>query len=697
MDVIKKKHWWQSDQLKWSVIGLLGLLVGYLVVLMYVQGEYLFAIMTLILSSAGLYIFANRKTYAWRYVYPGLAGMGLFVLFPLVCTIAIAFTNYSSTNQLTFERAQQVLMDRSYQAGKTYNFGLYPTGDEWQLALTDGETGKHYLSDAFSFGGEQKLQLKETDALPGGERANLRIITQNRLALNQITAVLPDESKVIMSSLRQFSGTRPLYTLADDGLLTNNQSGVKYRPNNDSGYYQSINADGSWGDEKLSPGYTVTIGAKNFTRVFTDEGIQKPFFAIFVWTVVFSVLTVVLTVAVGMVLACLVQWEALKGKAIYRVLLILPYAVPSFISILIFKGLFNQSFGEINMMLSALFGIKPAWFSDPNTARAMVIIVNTWLGYPYMMILCMGLLKAIPDDLYEASAMDGAGPFQNFFKITLPLLIFIAAIMFPLLMVIAISLREGNFATGSLIPDKISWEHWRLALGFSVEHADGRVTPPPFPVLLWLWNSVKIAGITAIGIVALSTTCAYAFARMRFPGKATLLKGMLIFQMFPAVLSLVALYALFDRLGQYIPFIGLNTHGGVIFAYLGGIALHVWTIKGYFETIDSSLEEAAALDGATPWQAFRLVLLPLSVPILAVVFILSFIAAITEVPVASLLLRDVDSYTLAVGMQQYLNPQNYLWGDFAAAAVLSAIPITLVFLLAQRWLVNGLTAGGVKG
>lgn len=175
--------------------------------------------------------------------------MGLFVLFPLVCTIAIAFTNYSSTNQLTFERAQQVLMDRSYQAGKTYNFGLYPTGDEWQLALTDGETGKHYLSDAFSFGGEQKLQLKETDALPGGERANLRIITQNRLALNQITAVLPDESKVIMSSLRQFSGTRPLYTLADDGLLTNNQSGVKYRPNNDSGYYQSINADGSWGDE----------------------------------------------------------------------------------------------------------------------------------------------------------------------------------------------------------------------------------------------------------------------------------------------------------------------------------------------------------------------------------------------------------------------------------------------------------------
>lgn len=421
MDAVRKSRWWQRDALKWSAIAALGLLVGYLVVVMYAQGEYLFAILTLVLSSVGLYIFANRRAYAWRYVYPGLAGMGLFVLFPLIATIAIAFTNYSSTNQLTFERAQQVLMDRQYQAGKALNFALYPTDDKWLLTLSEGET--HYVSEPFAFGGEQKLQMHQTQALPEGERATLRIITQNRQALGEITAVMPDESKLVMSSLRQFSGTRALYTLADDGTLTNNQNGNRYRPNNTIGFYEAVDANDRFTGEQLSPGYTVTIGWDNFTRVFTDEGIQKPFFAIFIWTVVFSILTVILTVAVGMVLACLVQWESLKGKAVYRVLLILPYAVPSFISILIFKGLFNQSFGEINMMLSALFGIKPAWFSDPNTARSMIIIVNTWLGYPYMMILCMGLLKAIPDDLYEASAMDGAGPFQNFFRITLPLLI----------------------------------------------------------------------------------------------------------------------------------------------------------------------------------------------------------------------------------------------------------------------------------
>ncbi|STJ14027.1 maltose transporter membrane protein [Escherichia coli] len=107
------------------------------------------------------------------------------------------------------------------------------------------------------------------------------MITQNRQALSDITAILPDGNKVMMSSLRQFSGTQPLYTLDGDGTLTNNQSGVKYRPNNQIGFYQSITADGNWGDEKLSPGYTVTTGWKNFTRVFTDEGIQKPFLAIF--------------------------------------------------------------------------------------------------------------------------------------------------------------------------------------------------------------------------------------------------------------------------------------------------------------------------------------------------------------------------------------------------------------------------------
>jgi maltose/maltodextrin transport system permease protein len=208
---------------------------------------------------------------------------------------------------------------------------------------------------------------------------------------------------------------------------------------------------------------------------------------------------------------------------------------------------------------------------------------------------------------------------------------------------------------------------------------------------------VKVALISALLIVLLSTTSAYAFARMRFAGKAPILKGMLIFQMFPAVLSLVALYALFDRLGQFVGWLGINTHGALIVASLGAVALHIWTIKGYFESVDGSLEEAAMVDGASTWQAFRYILLPLSLPILMVVFILAFVMSIMEYPMASVLLVDEHKLTLAVGAQQYLADHNQRWGNFAAAAVLSGLPITVAFLICQRWIIGGLTAGGVKG
>ena len=275
--------------------------------------------------------------------------------------------------------------------------------------------------------------------------------------------------------------------------------------------------------------------------------------------------------------------------------------------------------------------------------------------------------------------------------------ILIAITMFPLLAVISISLRPGNFSTGSLIPTEISLEHWKLALGISFLDAEGHLVKPPFPVLLWLWNSIKIATISALLIVVISTTAAYAFARMKFARKGLILNSMLLLQMFPVAVALVAIFAIFEGIGSNVPWLGIETHASVVVAYLGGVAMHIWTIKGYFETIPTEIEECAKVDGATHWQAFRLVLLPMAVPILMVVFVLAFIGVIIEYPVASILLREEANLTLAVGSKYYLYEQRYLWGDFAAAAVLSGLPITLVFLVAQKWIVSGLTAGGVKG
>lgn len=290
--------------------------------------------------------------------------------------------------------------------------------------MVEGENTR-YATKPFEFAtlADDNLSLSPIDSVEG-QKASLRDVIQNRDALGELDLALSGDKTIRMSGLRKFAAIQSLYSLQDDGrTLINNKTGETLKPNDEVGYYQPVNASGEFVGDTVSPGYVVQIGMDNFERVWTDEGIKEPFIGIFIWTIVFSVLTVVFTLFIGLILASLVQWEELKGKSIYRLLLILPYAVPAFISILIFRGLFNQSFGEINMVLEALFGISPNWFSDPFLARSMVLTVNTWLGFPYMMILCMGLLKAIPDDLYEASAIDGANFIQNFTRITLPMMI----------------------------------------------------------------------------------------------------------------------------------------------------------------------------------------------------------------------------------------------------------------------------------
>ncbi|WP_395813783.1 maltose ABC transporter permease MalG [Devosia sp.] len=277
------------------------------------------------------------------------------------------------------------------------------------------------------------------------------------------------------------------------------------------------------------------------------------------------------------------------------------------------------------------------------------------------------------------------------------LIAFIALIMFPFLVVVSISFREGNFTTGSLLPDRPTLEHWYLAFGIPFTRADGTVVEPPYNVLLWMFNSVKIGAIAAIGIVMISTISAYAFSRVKFAGRAWLLDAMFIIQMFPTTLALVALFAIFDGLGAVSPILGIDSHWALILVYMYGVTLHIWTLKGYFDSIDPALDKAAQIDGATPWQTFRFIFLPLAVPMIAVVFVLAFIGIINDYPLASVLLRSEDNLTLAVGSRLYLNEFKYLWGDFAAAAILSGLPITVVFLLAQRYLVSGLSEGGVKG
>jgi len=155
------------------------------------------------------------------------------------------------------------------------------------------------------------------------------------------------------------------------------------------------------------------------------------------------------------------------------------------------------------------------------------------------------------------------------------LIALVLATSFPLAMVLSISLRPGNFASGSLIPDQISFEHWRLAFGISYVDVDGRVVLPPFPVMRWLWNSVKVAGVAASLIVALSTTAAYAFSRLKFRARTATLNTIMLLQMFPPVLALVAIYAIFEVIGAHVSWLGVDALPSVVIAYLGQVALYV--------------------------------------------------------------------------------------------------------------------------
>jgi len=400
---------------------LLGLAGLYFITVIYATGESLLAGVMLVTLAAFIWIYTSPRTYAYRYLFPGIGAALIFVVFPMLYTVRIGFTNYSSKNLLTYKRATQYLLEETYRAeGPTYTSTIHAEGGKWRLRLEDAEGGSATLvTEPFVLGPPKAWTLKaEPLAAPlAGEEMPLKDLIEHQDFLKGLAVMLPSGGQVRMTGLREFASARALYTLNKDGSLTNNQDQSRLNPDFKTGFYVTASGD------TVDPGFQVDVGWKHYLEIFTDSGLREPFWHIFAWTLVFSALTVVFCTSLGMVLAVLLSWENLRFRSVYRLLLFLPYAIPGFISILVFKGLFNNNTGEINLVLGALFGLKPTWFSDPFLAKTMILIVNTWLGFPYMMVVCMGLIKAIPNDLYEASAVAGAGPLTNFFRITMPLVL----------------------------------------------------------------------------------------------------------------------------------------------------------------------------------------------------------------------------------------------------------------------------------
>lgn len=258
--------------------------------------------------------------------------------------------------------------------------------------------------------------------------------------------------------------------------------------------------------------------------------------------------------------------------------------------------------------------------------------------------------------------------------------------LFPVVWVISAAFNPtGSIAAQQLVPEPVSTVNFETLFRF--------------PFWRWFANSMIVAGVTAIGSVFLCALAAYVYSRMRFRGRQVSLVALLILQLLPQFLAIIAIYLLMISIGRYFPGFGLNSLAGVVLIYLGGaLGLNTWLMKGFFDTIPRDLDESARVDGASHVQIFFTMILPLATPILAVIALLSFIVAINDFIVQSVLLTDEARYTLAVGLFRFI-AEDYgaRWGPFAAGALLAGAPIVVLFLFLQRYITHGLIAGAVKG
>jgi ABC-type maltose transport system permease subunit len=274
------------------------------------------------------------------------------------------------------------------------------------------------------------------------------------------------------------------------------------------------------------------------------------------------------------------------------------------------------------------------------------------------------------------------------FKYLLALTLVIFAV-FPAFWVIAASFNPAKSLTGgSLWPDNAGLTNYNDLLNHEF-----------FPYTTWLMNSFKVTTISVTIIVFITCITGYALSRFRFRGRRHLMTAILILNIFPAILAIVALFAMMQQIGTYVPIVGFNTHGGLIFVYIAGaMGINVLLMKSYIDSIPMEVDESALVDGATHWQLFWHIIFPMIRPIVITVGVLSFFGIYGDFIIARVLLKSSDQLTVMVGLMLFQTSRfDQDWGIITAGAVMAALPIVFIYLILQGYVISGLTAGSVKG
>ncbi len=414
-----------SHLVKIIILSILDALAVWSATILFIERKYIFLAVLVIITAIINYVYLSKKAYPLRYILPGTFFMILLVVYPIIYTVYVSFTNYGTGNILTKDQVVDQIENRYYLPENTRDFSYeafkLPDERKYAILLQDGD--RYYLiinqtveevtrndSRFVDLDGDGRI-----DEINDYERLARADLLKNLSTLQNIE--IPFDNNIIkMRSLNVFSLYRQQYQyIESEDKILDLKNDVSYFPI--EGSYTSQNG------EELLPGYRTVLGWDNYIRLLTDDRVSGPFLRVFIWTFEWAILSVLTTFALGLFMAILLNDNTLRFRNFYRVILILPYALPAFISVLIWRGLLNTEVGVVNQILQSLSLDSIPWLQSIFWSRFALIVINLWLGFPYMMLISLGALQSISPDLYEAASIDGATGWQRFKHITLPLIL----------------------------------------------------------------------------------------------------------------------------------------------------------------------------------------------------------------------------------------------------------------------------------
>ncbi|WP_235008075.1 ABC transporter permease subunit [Microbacterium timonense] len=413
---------WKLLIFKVVALGIIDALALYAALVLFQSDQWITAIAVLIVTGIANWVYFGRGNLPAKYLIPGLIFLLIFQIFVAGYTAYIAFTNYGTGHNSTKESAINALMLSAQERvpdSPAYDLTIVEQLGEYSFLVTDpdGEVEIGGVERPLEPVDNAEMDGGKAVGLPGFNTLTFQQIVANQEAIAEMAVPISDDPND--GSLRTPDGSAAYVYLSSleydeaAGTMTDTRTGTVY---SDVGTGAFTAPDGA----ELMPGWQINVGFDNFVRAFTEESIRAPFFSVLVWTFVFAFLSVFTCFALGLFLAIVFNDPRMKSKKYYRLIMILPYAFPGFLSALVWAGMMNQEFGFLNVVLFG--GADIPWLTNEWLAKFSILLVNLWLGFPYMFLICTGALQSIPDDVQEAAKVDGASAWQIFRRIKLPLL-----------------------------------------------------------------------------------------------------------------------------------------------------------------------------------------------------------------------------------------------------------------------------------